>query len=119
MKLFQLDQHPDYSMGVGPLALCVQTLDTLTRSPAVTWDPSQRAAACKVVADARKLLEADVLTLAGQVHPRPGVTLGDGFEPPKFDKYAEPPMPPGHGERLDAALQLARAGDGYNWRPIK
>jgi hypothetical protein len=68
MKLADLDRHPG---GNFPLQLVVRWLDTLTRSPAVTWNPQQLAAAQQAVAEARELLATDVLTLAGRHFPNP------------------------------------------------
>jgi hypothetical protein len=64
MRVADIDRAEGYSEGFGPLAQCVQWLDTLTRSPSVTWTPGQREAAERAVRDARQLLGADVLNMA-------------------------------------------------------
>jgi hypothetical protein len=66
VKLANLDRHPS---GNFPLQLVVRWLETATKSPASTWNPGQLAAAQEAIAQARELLETDVLTLAGRHFP--------------------------------------------------
>lgn len=132
MKLAQLDRHNDYSLGAGPLALAVQTLDTLTRSPRITWEPSQHAAACKVVADARRLLESDVLNVMASddtdyapLDPLPEARTerpqtvyadlnlrGEGVDLRSVAQAVAGAVPAGTDVRLSV-------GDGYEWKPAK
>lgn len=66
MKVEQLDLADGYANGAGPLALCLQRLQTLLHCPGVEWAPEQRAAATRDLAAARDLLGADVLQLAAR-----------------------------------------------------
>lgn len=66
MKLAQLDRHPEYGQGLGPIGRALQWLDTLTKAHSVKWDPKQLAAAKCALNDAHELMLTDVATLAGR-----------------------------------------------------
>jgi hypothetical protein len=69
VKLANLDRHPNYSPGAGPLALTLRRMNTLLHSPAIQWDEGQREAAAADLSAALVLMETDVLTLAGRHFP--------------------------------------------------
>lgn len=140
MKLATLDRHPS---GSAPLALCLLWLDTLTRSPAVTWAPGQLAAAQQAVAEARELYGTDVATLAGRASvardecddegcPHYGTDHGHEEAPADRLQSVYAALDAG-GEGVDlrsVAEAVAGAvppgtdvrlsiGDGYDWRPAK
>jgi hypothetical protein len=68
VKLSDLDRVAALP-GVQPIADALQWLDTLTKSPRVTWEAGQLAAARAALLTARELMGADVLALARGVYP--------------------------------------------------
>jgi hypothetical protein len=95
MKLADIDRMTGYSEGFGPLAQCLQWLDTLTRSPAVAWSQAQRDAAQKTLADARQLMNGDLLDMA-----RKAAGLDDGVV------YVSQFQTEDGGERVDLSRAL-------------
>lgn len=59
MKLADVDRFAGH-----PLRDALQWLDTLLHSPAVEWNPQQRETAQATLAEARKLMGSDLVTLA-------------------------------------------------------
>lgn len=109
MKLATLDRHPDYSQGLGPLGTCLQWLDTLLKSPAVTWEPAQHEHAAKALRDARELMLCEAtMPAVGGLPLRLNPSLpADGFEirPPQLtDGHDAPPVV----QRLDQLMHACR-----------